>query len=83
MHAVLQAVQARGFDRLRASYLPTHKNGLVSNLLPRLGFAVVGGAEGEYERDLSKAPAQLPGSFPIQIEWTSPVGDAAVTPNPS
>lgn len=69
MHQLLRELQPRGVNRLRASYLPTHKNILVKDLLPRLGFeAVDGGVERFFERDLQRNPACTPDAFPIEIE---------------
>lgn len=69
MHAVLSAVRARGHEMLHACFLPTHKNALVKDLLPRLGFETQGDGSGLYVRHLTDDALQLPADFPIEIEW--------------
>lgn len=68
MHAVLCELQRHGVNVLRAAFRSTHKNGLVRNLLPRLGFAATGAVEGDYTRHLQASPPRLPEGFPIQFE---------------
>ena len=50
-----EAARAAGAGSLRAAYIPTAKNGLVKDLLPRLGFTA--GASGEFEFSLAAADA--------------------------
>jgi FkbH-like protein len=39
MNAAVDAARARGFEAIDATYVPTPKNGLIRELLPKLGFA--------------------------------------------
>jgi FkbH-like protein len=72
MLGLLQQLQARGAHRVRARYLPTSKNALVKDLLPRLGFAPEDGPAGPaFLRDLYSAPPDLPENFPIRMEWAA------------
>lgn len=69
MHHLLRELQQRGVARLCASYLPTPKNVLVQELLPRLGFEHVrGDADRHYVRDLGRRPADPPDVYPIDVE---------------
>ena len=70
MLGLLQQLQARGVRRVRASYIPTLKNVLVKDLLPRLGFMPTGDPAGQlFLRDLENSPPALPENFPIRLEW--------------
>lgn len=72
MHGLLQRLHARGVNKLHAHYLPTAKNALVKELLPKLGFRPLPGeAEGRFVMDLSAGPGPLPETFPIRIEWAT------------
>jgi FkbH-like protein len=57
---LMQAARERGLSRLRGSYLPTAKNGMVADLYPRLGFKDSGRArepgETAWEYDLHTQP---------------------------
>lgn len=73
VHAVLRELQQRGVQRVHARYLPTAKNVLVKDLLPRLGFAQVAPeADWPFLRDLQQHPAAAEADFPITVEWHAP-----------
>lgn len=57
---VAERLRSRGVGVLEGEYLPTEKNRLVSDLLPRLGFTHVG--EGRYSIDIHQA-----GPLPTKI----------------
>jgi FkbH-like protein len=69
-HALLRLLQQRGVHALHAAYLPTPKNVLVKDLLPRLGFDAVG--DGRFRWDLTHRPALDESAFPITLEWAAP-----------
>ena len=72
MLGLLQQLQARGVRRVLARYLPTPKNVLVKDLLPRLGFAPHADAsDAVFLRDLDSNPPVLPENFPIRMEWAA------------
>lgn len=68
-HAALRLLQQRGVQALHARYLPTPKNMLVQDLLPRLGLEALG--DGRFCWSLSQRPALDESAFPITIEWSS------------
>jgi len=45
MSIVVEAARGRGIRSLRAEYIPTERNGVVSGLFKALGFAAVPGTE--------------------------------------
>jgi FkbH-like protein len=45
MNIAVEAARGRGIRLLRADYIPTERNGVVSGLFKSLGFAVVAGTE--------------------------------------
>jgi FkbH-like protein len=72
MLGLLQQLQARGVRRLSARYIPTPKNVLVKDLLPRLGFTPAADPAGRvFLRDLDSTPPALPAHFPIRMEWAA------------
>ena len=68
-HALLRLLQQEGVRMLQAAYLPTPKNVLVQDLLPRLGFRPLG--EGRFQWDLAEHVAEHESAFPITIEWAA------------
>jgi FkbH-like protein len=51
---MVECARRSGADRLRAHYIPTAKNNLVEDLLPRFGFVATGN-DGEFALDLGAA----------------------------
>lgn len=74
-HALLRLLQQRGVQTLHAAYLPTPKNVLVQDLLPRLGFDALG--DGRFHWDLTQRPARDASAFPITLEWSATAASAA------
>ena len=72
INALLKRLAAAGVREVLADYLPTPKNGLVTNFLPDHGFAV--GADGRFRRDLIATPPLPDGAYPMAIEV---VGESA------
>jgi len=66
INVLLKRLAAAGVREVLADYLPTPKNGLVTNFLPDHGFAV--GADGRFRRDLIATPPLPDGSYPMAIE---------------
>jgi FkbH-like protein len=66
LDALLRTLQRRGVRSLRARYLPTAKNKLVEDFLPRHGFVLQ--EDGGYSRDLSAAPPADESAHPIRID---------------
>jgi FkbH-like protein len=65
LHALLRLLHERGIDRVTAEYIPTPKNRLIEDFLPKQGFT--GLAQGHYERDLGVAPPLPSDAFPIKV----------------
>lgn len=65
LHALLRLLRARGITRVLADYLPSAKNQLVQDLLPREGFEPT--ADGRWTRDLDAAPPAEATTFPIEV----------------
>lgn len=65
LEAGLRLLAARGVGELVADYLPTAKNDLVRDFLPRHGFSA--GADGRFHRLLADAPPAATDRFPIQV----------------
>ncbi|MFM9916857.1 MAG: HAD-IIIC family phosphatase [Rhizobacter sp.] len=65
LHATLRQLAARGVTCVVADYLPTPKNVLVREFLPKQGFAPT--EDGRFARDLLASPAQAAEDFPIAV----------------
>jgi FkbH-like protein len=55
MNAIVRMATLRGASFVRGQYLPTKKNGMVRDLLPRMGFSLVREVEGSLEFALEVA----------------------------
>jgi FkbH-like protein len=69
VNVLLKRLAAAGVCEVLADYLPTPKNGLVTNFLPDHGFTV--GANGRFRRDLIATPPSPDAAYPIAIEVTA------------
>jgi FkbH-like protein len=72
--------RAAGITAIEAEYLPTPKNGLVSGLYPRLGFAALERLDGGavcYRLDLASATGSTV-AMPVWLTIENPVEDAAI-----
>jgi FkbH-like protein len=65
LNALTDRAKSLGYRKLLGHFIPTKKNALVKDLFPRLGFALIGAADGQganavaYELDLEKfSPAR-------------------------
>lgn len=67
LNSQIDFLAERGITDLIAEYLPTPKNALVKDFLPRQGFVM--GDDERYYRDLRQRPAIPESDFPIAIEW--------------
>jgi len=80
LNALLTRMAAAGVEEVVADYLPTPKNGLVTNFLTDHGFDI--GADGRYRRDLNAAPPLPDTAYPIALQMTGRLSrilaDAAV-----
>jgi len=65
-NVLLKRLAAAGVREVLADYLPTPKNGLVTNFLPDHGFAV--DANGRFFRDLIATPPLPDEAYPMAIE---------------
>lgn len=70
MHALLRHLAEQGVREITADYVPTAKNGLVKDFLPRQGFRL--DPDGRYRMDLSQTPPRAEGDFPIQVDLPVP-----------
>ena len=68
LNALLKRLAAAGVREVLADYLPTPKNGLVTNFLTDHGFAV--GADGRFRRNLNATPPLPDSTYPIVIDVT-------------
>jgi FkbH-like protein len=68
LNALLKRLAAAGVREVLANYLPTPKNGLVTNFLTDHGFAV--GADGRFRRNLNATPPLPDSTYPIVIDVT-------------
>lgn len=66
LEALLRSLQARGMRAMRAHYLPTAKNRLVEDFLPRHGFVLQD--DGSYLRDFAVAGPAAEDAHPIRID---------------
>jgi FkbH-like protein len=66
INVLLKRLAAAGVREVLADYLPTPKNGLVTNFLPDHGFAV--DADGHFCRDLIATPPLPDEAYPMAIE---------------
>jgi len=66
LEALLRKLQERGTQSMRAHYLPTAKNKLVEDFLPRHGFVLQD--DGSYLRDLIVAPPAGESAHPIRVD---------------
>jgi FkbH-like protein len=66
INVMLKELAAAGVRNVLADYVPTPKNGLVTNFLTDHGFAV--GADGRFRRDLIATPPLPDETYPIAIE---------------
>jgi len=66
LHTLLRRLAESGVKEVMGSYIPTPKNVLVENFLPRQNFERC--ADGQYRRDLVTAPAKAESEFPITVE---------------
>jgi FkbH-like protein len=80
LNVVLRRLVERGIMEVRASYIPTQKNGLVRSFLPEHGFENLG--ESKYRRDLRRHPPKDDHVFPIAVSIHSAVPDRLSTTNP-
>ncbi|MBN8507276.1 MAG: HAD-IIIC family phosphatase [Burkholderiales bacterium] len=73
LHSLLRQLAERGIEEVVADYVPTAKNPLVKDLLPREGF--ISGADGRFHRRLTEQPARPAYDFPIDVEigTTAPI----------
>ena len=56
LNILAEAAAARGVTEIRASLVPTEKNGVIADLFPRLGFAPAG--EGRFTLSLAAHAAR-------------------------
>jgi FkbH-like protein len=70
VEAVLRRLQELGVRLVKAAFLPTAKNQLVSGFLPGQGFVAAGGQE--WVRDLVAQPARPESAYPIAVQWREP-----------
>jgi FkbH-like protein len=68
VNALLKRLAAAGVREVLADFLPTPKNGLVTNFLPDHGFAADAGGGGRFRRDLIASPPLPDGAYPMAIE---------------
>ena len=66
INVLLKQLAAAGVREVLADYLPTPKNGLVTNFLPDHGFAA--GPNGRFRRDLITTPPFPDEAYPMTIE---------------
>jgi FkbH-like protein len=66
INALLKRLAAAGVREVLADFLPTPKNGLVTNFLPDHGFAAEAG--GRFRRDLIASPPLPDGVYPMAVE---------------
>jgi FkbH-like protein len=69
LNFLLKRLAAAGVREVLADYLPTPKNGLVTNFLTDHGFAV--GADGRFRRNLNATPPLPDTTYPIVIDVTT------------
>jgi FkbH-like protein len=69
VNVLLKRLAAAGVSEVLADYLPTPKNGLVTNFLPDHGFTI--GANGRFHRHLIATPPLPDAAYPIAIELTA------------
>jgi FkbH-like protein len=66
LNVLLQRLSEAGVREVVADYLPTPKNGLVSEFLPDHGFEA--GADGRFRRSLDAAPPAPDSAYPMMFE---------------
>ena len=66
LNILLKQLAAAGVREVVADYLPTPKNGLVTNFLPDHGFDV--GTDGRFRRNLNSTPPFPDSAYPMTIE---------------
>jgi FkbH-like protein len=66
LNVLLKQLAAAGFREVVADYLPTPKNGLVTNFLPDHGFGL--GTDGRFRRNLNSTPPLPDSAFPMSVE---------------
>jgi FkbH-like protein len=66
INALLKRLAGAGVREVLADFLPTPKNGLVTNFLPDHGFSADAG--GRFRRDLMASPPLPDGAYPMAIE---------------
>jgi FkbH-like protein len=76
INVLLKRLAAAGVREVLADYLPTPKNGLVTNFLPDHGFAV--DADGRFCRDLIATPPLPDEAYPMAIEVAGESADSKV-----
>jgi len=69
LNVVIRRLVEEGVRELRASYIPTQKNGLVANFLPSHGFVELDDVK--YQRDLSEHPPKSADAYPIIYKFTN------------
>ena len=69
LNALLKRLVAMGIREVLADYLPTPKNGLVTNFLPDHGFAIR--TDGRFRRELNATPPLPDAAYPIAIGLTA------------
>ncbi len=67
LEALLGRLQDAGITTVVGDYLPTPKNRLVADFLPRHGFVV--GADGRFVRSLREAPPRPAADLPIEVTF--------------
>jgi predicted enzyme involved in methoxymalonyl-ACP biosynthesis len=70
MECLLRLLAARGVTHVIADYLPTPKNDLVRDFLPRQAFAT--GADHRFHRNLNESPPRPAEAFPIDVSVVLP-----------
>jgi FkbH-like protein len=65
LHSLLRLLAQRGVAEVVADYLPTAKNPLVRDFLPREGFEA--GADGRFRRQLNERLSRPAGDFAIDV----------------
>jgi len=67
LEALLRLLAAQGVSEVMAEYIPTPKNVLVKDFLPRRGFVSL--EDGRFRRSLIASPPQEAEAFPIVVEF--------------
>ena len=76
VRALLRRLAARGVSRVRASFLPTAKNGLVKSFWPEHGFQP--DASGSYVCELTPHACDEMPEVPIRVTYAEPAVEPAI-----